>query len=214
MCGTFSLQADINQLAEQFQFDPNLAPGQFSPRSTITPGNRVLALRLDQKGGKVIPEWMHWGMYPPTSGPVYAKARPVYNARSETANRRQTFMQALASRRCIILADCFYEWQENDEGERQPVRFHRRDRTPFGMAGIWNPNPLPNGRDQRCVIMTTQPNELVEPVHRRMPVLLEPQEHQLWLDNATGPMTISNILRKRAWPQMTLSITQPARTQA
>lgn len=210
MCGRFGLEADLAQLANLFNFDPDLAPNDFAPNPEIIPTNRVLAIVSEPTAGHNRPEMFHWGIYPPTSGPVYRNARPVYNARSETVHSRQTFMQAYASRRCLIPATCFYELTHGEDGKPVPVKFHRADGTPFAMAGIWNPHPMPGGKDRRCVIITTRPNDLVEPIHQRMPVILDPSQYQEWLSIRTGPLALSKVMRPKDWPEMTHLILQPA----
>lgn len=210
MCGRFGLEADIAQLAIQFNFDPDLAPGNYRPNPEIAPTSRILALTQRPKTGELVPNWMHWGIYPPTLGATFKNAHPVYNARSETVHSKNTFAPAYGSRRCIIPAQFFYEFQADAAGNKLPIRFEREDRQPFAFAGIWNPHPMPQGKDQRCVIITTEPNGLVAPVHQRMPVILEPQDYLTWTGSKASPSALANMMKRREWPDMNLTRLQPA----
>jgi putative SOS response-associated peptidase YedK len=119
---------------------------------------------------------MRWGLIPswskdPKSGP------PLFNARSETAAEKPTFRSAMRHRRCLIPADGFYEWKK--EGKHKlPIYVRRPDEQPFAFAGLWE-----QWRDlQSCTILTTAANELMAPLHDRMPVILSPNDYEVWLD--------------------------------
>ena len=105
----------------------------------------------------------------------------LINARSETVAEKQAFRQAFKQRRCIIPADGFYEWQRTG-GRKQPFFFRMRDERPFGFAGLWERWEGEGGEViNSCAILTTEANEVLRPVHDRMPVILHPDDYGLWL---------------------------------
>jgi len=105
----------------------------------------------------------------------------LINARSETAAAKPAFRAALRRRRCLVPADGFYEWQRR-EGRKQPYHMRRRDGAPFALAGLWERWEGPDGAIDSCALLTTAANELMRPIHDRMPVILDPQTFDLWLD--------------------------------
>lgn len=176
MCGRYSLIADIGDLALRFEFeDYGFAQ---PPRYNIAPTQPVLAVR---GGGFRLASYMRWGLVPsgskrPLSGP------PIINARAETLTVRPNFRSALIRRRCLVLADSFYEWQR-DGGARQPVRIVLASGEPFAFAGLWDTWRNPQGEPvESCTIITTEANELVRSIHDRMPVILPQDVESLWLD--------------------------------
>ena len=105
----------------------------------------------------------------------------LINARSETVAEKPSFRQAFRQRRCIIPADGFYEWQRA-EGRKQPFFFRMRDESPFGFAGLWERWEGEGGEVlDSCTILTTEANEVLGPVHDRMPVIIHPEDYGLWL---------------------------------
>jgi putative SOS response-associated peptidase YedK len=106
----------------------------------------------------------------------------LINARSETVEEKPSFRQAFKQRRCLIPADGFYEWQRTG-GKKQPFFFRMRDESPFGFAGIWERWKGKDGEAiNSCTILTTQANEVLLPVHDRMPVILHGDDYELWFD--------------------------------
>jgi putative SOS response-associated peptidase YedK len=107
----------------------------------------------------------------------------LINARSETVQEKPAFREAFKKRRCIIPADGFYEWQKTD-GQKQPFYFRMRDESPFGFAGLWERWEGKEGNQviNSCAILTTEANEVLRPVHERMPVILHASDYELWLD--------------------------------
>jgi putative SOS response-associated peptidase YedK len=105
----------------------------------------------------------------------------LINARSEMVGEKPAFREAFKKRRCIIPADGFYEWQRTG-GKKQPFFFQMRDESPFGFAGLWERWQDGEGEAiESCTIVTTEANEVLRPVHDRMPVILHPEEYALWL---------------------------------
>jgi putative SOS response-associated peptidase YedK len=120
----------------------------------------------------------------------------MINARSETAAEKPSFRTAFKYRRCLIPADGFYEWQKINGG-KQPVRIHMKDERPFAIAGLWEHWQSPDGSEiESCTLLTTTPNSLLKSVHNRMPVILAPEDYELWLDPyAQHPGEVQPLLR-------------------
>jgi len=131
------------------------------------------------ENGKRKLEMLHWGLIP-----SWAKdpevGNKMINARAETVAEKPSYRKAFKERRCLILADGFYEWQKTDSG-KQPFYIRMEDESPFAFAGLWE--SWQNGRKIRsCTIITTSPNEVAAQVHNRMPVILHPEDYEMWLD--------------------------------
>jgi putative SOS response-associated peptidase YedK len=173
MCGRFSLFSPAPALAEAFDLAgfPELAP-----RYNIAPTQPVLAVRASDTGREAA--LLRWGLVPPWAKDM--RQAPI-NARSETAADKPMFRHALRKRCCLVPASGFYEWAAAG-GRKQPYCFRARDEKPFAFAGLWERWGGPGGPVESCAILTTTANELVQPVHDRMPVIV-PQPHwQAWLD--------------------------------
>lgn len=188
MCGRFSLTTDPEILAEHFDLAevPDL-----EPRYNIAPTQDVAVVRetarrpdgraggqTEVAGRRLV--MMRWGLLP-ASESNRAVGAPLINARSETVMDKPSFREAFRHRRCLVLADGFFEWQLVD-GRKQPIYFKLPDHTPFAFAGIWERWTASDGHAmESCAILTTQPNDLVRPVHDRMPVILNAHAHHSWL---------------------------------
>lgn len=175
MCGRFTLTLDVNDLKDIVGLEE--MPKDYQPRFNIAPSQPVAVLTSYPQPQL---EMMRWGLIP-----FWAKDKSIgnrlINARAETVAEKPAFRNAFASRRCLILADGFYEWQRTG-GKRgsQPYYFQTKDNPLFAFAGLWETWDPKNGEPVRsCTIITTQANEVVSPVHERMPVIL-PQER--WAD--------------------------------
>jgi putative SOS response-associated peptidase YedK len=179
MCGRFTLTTPGELLAEVFGLDevPKLAT-----RYNVAPGQQVALVRQPTAGGARQLELATWGLtHPAAQGDSSPAAGLLINARSETAARKPVFREAFRSRRCVVPADGFYEWRRG--GRREAFHFRRRDAAPFALAGLFEPRPGSN-EAMACVILTTEPNDVVRAVHDRMPVILRPEDHARWLDPA------------------------------
>ena len=176
MCGRYSLIAEIGELALRFEFD---ASGlEQPPRYNVAPTQPVLAVR---SGEPRRASYMRWGLVPSRAGGA-PSGPPLINARAETVAERGLFGSALTTRRCLVPADGFYEWKR-DGGTRWPVRFTLASGEPFAFAGLWQTWQDPRGETAAsCAIITTEANELLRPVHDRMPVILPRDLESLWLE--------------------------------
>lgn len=205
MCGRFSLATNLDELANQFGFDSMLMESRYQERNNIIPGHRILTVASGTEAGMKRAQIMRWGMHATTQGPIRQNAKPIYNARSETAHAKPTFAQAYAERRCIIPADAFYEMEQDEEGGRSMVRLRKADGTAFAMAGIWNPGRnYGENTGGDCVSLTTEPNSLVAQVHNRMPVILELEDIDEWIHPKTKPGRLKQLTAHREWDGMSL----------
>jgi putative SOS response-associated peptidase YedK len=176
MCGRFTLTASGEELAEAFGLDE--APG-LAPRYNIAPTQPVLVVRALPSSSRREAVSLAWGFAgADTEG---GRLPLVINARSETVSRRSAFREAFRARRCLVPADGFYEWIRG-QGRAQPYHFRFEDRRVFAFAGLWDPPPEGGGAAGACVILTTEPSDVVRPIHDRMPVIVPPSAYELWLD--------------------------------
>lgn len=177
MCGRFSLAKPKKIKAKdlkvkQPEFD------LLKPRYNIAPTQSVAAI-LNEEERHVRP--LIWGLIP-----VWAKDEAIgnkmINARAETLTEKPSFKSLLPKHRCLILADGFYEWAESSRG-KQPYFIHMKNDEPFTFAGLWSYWKNPKGEEIRtCTIITCAPNKLMEKIHNRMPVILEAEERDIWLN--------------------------------
>jgi len=191
MCGRYRLSRR-KQIIEEY-FD---APGDddWAPRYNVAPTQPVPIIRQHPKEPKRVMSLVRWGLIPTWSKDASAAAKLI-NARSETAHILPAFKDALKFRRCLIPADGFYEWQKG--GTRQPHCFEVRDGQLFAFAGLWERWKDPNGNwIKSCSILTTTPNTLTSKVHDRMPVILEPEKYDIWLDpGMQDTETVKDLLK-------------------
>ena len=189
MCGRYSLTASLDELARRFDFDSNR--DDFEPRYNIAPTQQVLAV---VGGNARRAGFIRWGLMPQWAKSDSASP-PIINARAETVAEKPTFRDSLRRRRCLILADGFYEWQKMGDAKR-PMRVALRSGEPFAFAGLWSMSSDPEGnRISSCAIITTAANDLLRPIHHRMPVILSEEVEDLWLDTALDdPQTLTQLL--------------------
>lgn len=177
MCGRFTLSTPGEVVADVFGLDD--VPG-IDPRYNFAPTQKVPVVVAPEPDRRQL-VGMRWGLVPSWAKDLRLGARMI-NARSETVATKPAFRSAFKRRRCLVVADGFFEWKR-EGGGKQPYLFRRRDGRPFGFAGLWEVWEPPEGeRVVSCTILTTTPNELVADVHDRMPVILPETDHALWLD--------------------------------
>jgi putative SOS response-associated peptidase YedK len=164
-------------LAEEFGVAGPLP--EILPSYNVAPTQEVAAVLLESGERRL--EMLRWGLIPSWADDPQIGSRMI-NARSETAAEKPSFRTAFRKRRCLIPADGFYEWQKTGNG-KQPYYIHMKDGSPFVFAGLWE-TWGGDGKDEirSCTILTTDPNELIAPIHNRMPVILYPENYELWLD--------------------------------
>jgi putative SOS response-associated peptidase YedK len=175
MCGRYTLRTPIDVLAEGFEIQEY--PSSITPNYNVAPTQEVAAVVEGDEKRKL--EMFHWGLIP-----SWAKdpsiGNKMINARAETVSEKPSFRSAFKKRRCLILADGFYEWQKTDDG-KQPYHIKMQDDSPFAFAGLWE-----IWKDEEeirsCTIITTAANDLMGEIHHRMPVILPPEDYDMWLD--------------------------------
>jgi putative SOS response-associated peptidase YedK len=201
MCGRFTLRAPASVVAAQFGL---FETPPLTPRFNIAPTQPVAVVRLAPEAAEPERElaWLRWGLIPGWAKDPAMGSRLI-NARAETVAQKPAYRAAFRSRRCLVVADGFYEWQRTD-GRKQPYFIRLRDDRPFAFAGLWESWQDPDGSPiESCAILTTEPNELLEPIHNRMPVILAPKDYQRWLDPAIRqPQSLEPLLRAFPGDQM------------
>lgn len=177
MCGRFTLAVPPLALVEAF---PGFSvPEEIEPRYNIAPTQPVVV--VTNKGDNQL-EFAHWGLIPSWSKDAKIGNRMI-NARAETLSTKPSFRVAYRKRRCLIIADGFYEWRKDPGGKgKTPFYIRLKSGEPFAFAGLWETWKSPEGETiESCVIITTTPNELLAKVHDRMPVILPPEKYSDWL---------------------------------
>jgi putative SOS response-associated peptidase YedK len=189
MCGRFNLHANPRAVASLFGLPtvPELAP-----RYNVAPSQPVAVVGLKPGGSARGLALMRWGLVP-----RWAKSdegpRPI-NARCESLMDRPTFRDNFRQRRCLIPASGFYEWAKKG-GRKQPYHVRRPDGLPLAFAGLWDRWEGPGGPLLTCAIITTAANELVKPLHDRMPAIIRPEDFARWLDPSAHPDERLPLLR-------------------
>jgi len=192
MCGRYSLTTPPEAMQRLFRLAPPLP--NLAPRYNIAPTQEapVIGLKKDVECRGL--GMLRWGLVPFWSDGPDSRYSMI-NARAETVREKPAFRAAFKERRCLVPADGFYEWQPQGKGQpKQPWRIVRRDDAPFAFAGLWEhwePKEGAEGEPIRSfTIIVTDANELLKPIHERMPVILEAQDHDRWLkgdpDEAEG----------------------------
>jgi putative SOS response-associated peptidase YedK len=180
MCGRYTLTLDMNAIAKAFHIAP--APSfQAQPRYNIAPTQDVVTIMRDAEDEDAHLALLRWGLIPSWSKDEAIGSRMI-NARAETLAEKPSFKRLLQGRRCLIVADGFYEWKQDGNG-KTPMYFTLPDHEPFAFAGLWDAWKSPDGNSLRtCTIITTDPNDVVATVHNRMPVVLPASARDEWLD--------------------------------
>ena len=192
MCGRYTLKTASELVADQFDFEEL---EEAEPRYNIAPSQPVVCVRMLPGSARREGVMLRWGLIPswakdPTIG------MKLINARAETVTERPSFRGSFRQRRCLVLADGFYEWPR--EGRvRQPYYIRMKDERPFAFAGLWDRWTSIDGRViESCVLLTIQPNELIASIYNRMPVILDPDAYDPWLDPMLQDVsTLSSLLK-------------------
>jgi len=178
MCGRYVLLSDLSKIERAFEIQET--PSSFSCGNNISPGEKVLAVTWEE--GKKKPVILRWGFVPAWSKDL-PRGGGFINARAETLTEKASFRQAFYHRRCLIVADGFYEWEKIERGRKKPWFFHLRTGKPFALAGLYETWLTPRGEAvDTCTIVTTRANELISPIHDRMPVIIPRAAYDFWID--------------------------------
>ena len=176
MCGRFSLTISGDEVAKYFQVKE---VQDCLPRYNIAPSQEVVTIVQGLQSQRQL-KAMRWGLIPSWSKDVKIGSKLI-NARGETVAEKPSFRNAFKHRRCLIIANGFYEWQ-NLSNSKQPYYIHLKSRQPFAFAGLWSVwNSGQTEEVLSCCIITTEANELMKPLHHRMPVILSRDAYSQWL---------------------------------
>lgn len=190
MCGRFTLRARLNVVIRELNLFGDL---DWEPRYNIAPTQPVPIVRRDATGRRAV-ALARWGLVPSWSKDAKPSAALI-NARGETVAEKPAFRSAFRKRRCLVLADGYYEWRSVGK-KKQPYFIRRADDAPFGFAGLWESRLGEDGTTlESCTIITTESNEATRPVHDRMPVILDVGEWDSWLAPAADPAGLQSFLR-------------------
>ena len=194
MCGRFTLTSNSDALQERFGFLSEFTDAEFfdhGPRYNIAPTQAVLTVTND---GQIRGEVMRWGLIPFWAKDLKVGARMI-NAVGETVSTKPAFREAFKKRRCLVLANGFYEWKK-DGNRRLPTYIYSKNNEPLAFAGLWETWKSSESPVVRsCAIVTTSANSFIEPLHNRMPVILSGETQALWLDPLTeDPANLEPLL--------------------
>ena len=191
MCGRFTITLDGSDLQDELAIAE--VPPDWRPRYNAAPTQPIGAV-ADMTTRKM--EWMRWGLIPFWAKDMSVGVKMI-NARAETLQEKPSFRQAFQKRRCIIPADGFFEWQKSRDKKTPSVPYYltMKDHKPFAFAGLWETWRNPEGEEIRsCTIITTSANELLKPIHDRMPVILDREECWKWIE-LDQPAELTQMLR-------------------
>ncbi len=174
MCGRFTITDSKDDLEEYFKVKVD---NDFRPQYNIAPTQHSLVILNTEPQ---IAQSVFWGLKPVWFKPEQ-KLAVLNNVRSENLREKRTFHPHLKSRRCLVLANGFYEWQATKEG-KQPFYMTLKDKKPFVFAGLWSEDKIEDVVIKTFAIITTTPNILMKPIHDRMPVILNPGDDKKWLE--------------------------------
>jgi len=178
MCGRFVRKVSPKEMAEFFDVVVTESPARYN----IAPSQPVAAVRIRPHEGNRELVNLRWGLIPFWADDPKIGYKLI-NARAETAATKPSFRSAFKSRRCLIPATGFYEWQKLDPKHKQPFHIGLKDGQSFAFAGLWDEWHDPEGEViESCAVLTTDANELMRPIHNRMPVILPREEYGQWLD--------------------------------
>jgi putative SOS response-associated peptidase YedK len=157
----------------------------------VAPTQMVTAVRIADGGQRELCQ-LKWGLVPHwADGPAIGSR--MINARAESVASKPAFRQAFKLRRCLVVADGFYEWQKNGR-HKQPYYIRLTDDRPFGFAGVWERWSKTGAEIESCSIITTDANELMAGIHNRMPVIVPPEAYELWLSPDTQELELLQSL--------------------
>ncbi|BBN99344.1 SOS response-associated peptidase [Sporolactobacillus terrae] len=193
MCGRFTLIAPFEYLIYRFQIKHASGEARYQPNYNVAPGQNIVAV-VNSSGGNRM-GFLRWGLIP-----SWAKDEKIgwklINARAESIAEKPSFRHAFRRRRCLIVADSFYEWTHQTPREKVPFRFVMKSGSLFAMAGLWDSWQT---KDQQlihsCTIITTEANSIMRPIHDRMPVILNHEDEARWLNASSDPKKLLDLLR-------------------
>lgn len=189
MCGRFVVRSDLSIIKDVFDIEEISVPVRKS--ENCVPGQTIAAI-IHDGNRRLVP--FYWGLIPFWANDR-SIARRLFNARAETIAEKPSFRDAFKKRRCLIPADAFYEWQKKGN-VKNPFLIFLKTECPFGLAGVFESWVSPeNETIDTCTIITTKANDLIEPIHDRMPVIVPKDKQNIWLDPACrDPFLLRSLL--------------------
>lgn len=193
MCGRFTLSASFPEIIDRFAIEAAIEEELYQLSYNIAPSHTVLSVINDGFRNRL--GYLKWGLIP-----SWAKDEKIgfklINARAETLAEKPSFREAYKKRRCLVIADSFYEWKKHDQKNKTPMRIKLKSDGLFAMAGLWERWKSPEGKTiYSCTVITTTPNDIVKDIHDRMPVILKREDEQTWLDpDVYNPQELNRLL--------------------
>ncbi|WP_430788165.1 SOS response-associated peptidase [Virgibacillus flavescens] len=175
MCGRYTLLRDELEILNEYGIQQSI--DSYQPSYNIAPGQNVLAVIHNGKEKRA--GYLKWGLVPSWSNDVKIGYKMI-NARSETVHQKPSFKTLLKRKRCLIIADSFYEWKKVDK-EKKPSRIHVADRKLFAFAGLWDKWQDEDQDLFTCTILTKEANSFMEDIHHRMPIILPKDKENTWI---------------------------------
>lgn len=194
MCGRYSLYTDYRTILERFDIEEtSLEEGAYVPSFNVAPTQQVVAVVSGGKRNRL--GLLRWGLIPPWAKDEKIGSKMI-NARSETVAEKPSFRNSFKKKRCLVVADSFYEWKRSDN-QKTPMRIRLKSGEPFAFAGLWESWKSPDGKTiNSCTILTTGPNDLMKDIHDRMPVILTKEQEKVWLDpKEHDPEVLGSLLK-------------------
>lgn len=194
MCGRFTLTAPVDMLLDRFDVEFFMQEQEYAPSYNVAPSQSVLAIINNGEHNKM--GFLRWGLIP-TWAKDMSLGYKMINARAETLTEKPSFRNAYRKKRCLIVADSFYEWKRVDNKTKIPMRIKLKNNDLFAMAGLWENWKSPEGTSVfSCSVITTAANELVKEIHDRMPVILKPEDEKYWINpSITEPNQLNRLLK-------------------
>jgi putative SOS response-associated peptidase YedK len=195
MCGRYARRSDKQKIAELFAVHGPVIP-DFGPSWNVAPQTFQPVVRLNRHTGEREIVLMRWGLIPFWAKDPKTGLRTI-NAKAETITTAPAFREAIRYRRCLVPADAFYEWQRISEKVKQPFAIALKGNQPYAFAGLWEKWKDPNAGSELLTftVITTDPNELVEPMHDRMPVIIPERDYDRWLQPGDPEQPPIDLLR-------------------
>lgn len=190
MCGRFTLTATFSEIINRFDIESAIQEELYNPNFNAAPSQSVLAVINDGRNNRL--GYLRWGLIPPWSTDLKIGYKMI-NARAETLTEKTSYRNPYKKKRCLVIADSFYEWKRQDNKTKTPMRIKLKSSDLFSMAGLWESWKSPDGKTiYSCTVITTKPNELVKDIHDRMPVILKPEDEKVWLDPSISDTSLLN----------------------
>ncbi|MBY0096669.1 SOS response-associated peptidase [Mesobacillus maritimus] len=192
MCGRFTLTATFEQLIDRFDIASFVLDEDYSPNYNVAPSQSVIAVLNNGSINKM--GYLKWGLIPPWAKDPKIGYKMI-NARAETLAEKPSYRNAYRNKRCLIVADSFYEWKRDEQKQKTPMRIKLKSNDLFAMAGLWEKWTSADGQSIfSCTVVTTKANELVHEIHDRMPVILKPEDEKVWLNPKSTLNDLNHLL--------------------